>query len=268
MRARIGWLELACRLDFGHAPRDDVLVACRATKARVDKNPIVGQIAMAIGQAQLRKRQRPQRTRRIDGSRLDQHILEFAAIRPGVHAQPAADSAGNAREKFHAGDAGLARRQRDIEIERAGASDNIRAVDRDIGEAAAQPHHHARNAAIADQEIGGDADRRHRHIGGLGGDERGKVLRVGRAKQHLGRAADAEPGQRRQRRVLGDAAPYRRQAIEQAIALFARRHHATAPEASRRAAATASSSAGKACAQLVIEPAPRQTTKSPAVARS
>ena len=34
--------------------------------------------------------------RALDAARLDQHVLRFAAMRAGVHAQRAADRAGNA----------------------------------------------------------------------------------------------------------------------------------------------------------------------------
>ena len=71
----------------------------------------------------------------------------------------------------------------------------------DLGKAAAEPDHDAGDAAVAHQQVRADADHRDRHIGRQRGEKLGQVLGVGRAKQHLGRAADAEPGHRADRRI-------------------------------------------------------------------
>src|SRR3984893_11567209 len=56
---------------------------------------------------------------------LDQNILGFSAIGAGVHAQRAADGAGNAEEEFQPADIGRCRSLRDALVERtrAGADD-------------------------------------------------------------------------------------------------------------------------------------------------
>ena len=59
----------------------------------------------------------------VDGARLDQAVLGLAAVRAGVHAQRAADRAGNAAIEGKPGDAGIRRRARDLHVGhgRAGA---------------------------------------------------------------------------------------------------------------------------------------------------
>ena len=52
-----------------------------------------------------------------------------------------------------------------------------------------------------------------------------EVVAVGRTEHHLGRAADAEPGDARERRILGQAATHGRQPLDQALRSHCRRHH-------------------------------------------
>ena len=60
-----------------------------------------------------------------DAGGLDQHILGLGAIGAGVHAQRAADGAGNAEEEFQPADIGRRRRfgHALVERRRAGADD-------------------------------------------------------------------------------------------------------------------------------------------------
>ena len=85
----------------------------------------------------------------------------------------------------------------------------------DLDEAAAQANDHAVDAAVAHQQVRGDADHRHRHIGRLGREESGEIVDIGGAEHHFRGAADAEPGDLRQRRIGGEAAAHLRQAIDQ-----------------------------------------------------
>ena len=57
----------------------------------------------------------------VDGARLDQHVLGLAAVGAGIHAQRAADRAGNAAIEGEAGDAGIGRRARDLHVGHGGA---------------------------------------------------------------------------------------------------------------------------------------------------
>ena len=157
-----------------------------------------GTLAMAVVEAQVGGRQVVQRAARSTRVGLDQHVLDLAAVGAGVHAQRAADRAGNADQELQPGDAGVAPRAGDVDVERAGAGDDVAPVGLDAGEAAAQADDDARHAAVAHQQVGADADHRHRHVGGLGARKAAQVVAVGRAEQHFGRAADAEPGDARQ----------------------------------------------------------------------
>ena len=57
----------------------------------------------------------------VDAARLDQHVLGLAAIGAAVHAQRAADRAGDAAQESEPGDAGLLRGARDLHVGHGGA---------------------------------------------------------------------------------------------------------------------------------------------------
>ena len=135
------------------------------------------------------------RPRAIDGARLDQHVLGLAAIGAAVHAQRAADAAGNAAQERQPGDAGFLRRARHFHIEHRGAGTDLAALDDDLAEAAAEPDHNARHPAVAHDQIGADADDGDRDIGRQIGQEVRQVGLVLGHEQKLRRAADAKPGE-------------------------------------------------------------------------
>ena len=75
----------------------------------------------------------------VDGARLDQHILGLAAVRAGIHAQRAADRAGDAAIEGEPGDAGIRRRARELDVGHGGArAQAVARLDLDLGEAAAR----------------------------------------------------------------------------------------------------------------------------------
>ena len=205
---------------------------------------------MAIGEPQLGRAQLVPAAGRIErGDPLD-HRGGLAAEGAGVHAHRAAQGAGDADEELEPGQSRPLGGDRDHAIGRAGADREAVAVDLDVGERPRQPDHDAVQPAVANQEIGGDADRRHRQIARLGLEERGQVIQVGRLEDRLGRAADAQPGARRERHLRAQSSAHRRKVGRQvAQAAFSPR--------------MARSWAGKALAQAVMLPAPRQTTRSP-----
>ena len=65
----------------------------------------------------------------------------------------------------------------------------------DVVEASAEPHHDARHAAVAHDQVRAEADDRDRNVGGQHAEEIRQVGLVLRHEQHLRRPADAEPGQ-------------------------------------------------------------------------
>ncbi len=115
---------------------------------------------------------------------------------------PPPDRAGYAAHELEAGDPGLLTGEGDIEVERAGPCTNLAPFGRDLDEASAQAHHDARDAAVAHQQVGGDADHGDRNIGWLAAEKFREIIDVGGAEHDLGRAADAEPSNGRERRLL------------------------------------------------------------------
>ena len=71
-----------------------------------------------------------------DAGGLDQHILGLAAIGAGIHAQRAADGAGNAEEEFEPADIGRRRGLRHALVERGGAGADDIALGAGLAEAA------------------------------------------------------------------------------------------------------------------------------------
>ena len=124
-------------------------------------------------------------------------ILGLAAVGAGVHAQRAADRAGNAAQECKAVDPGLRRGARDPHVGRRGAGD--RRDDRRVVSIAPNALPPSRittpaHAAVAHDEIGAEADDGDGDFGG----QRGRANRRGRprrrAKQNLA------PGRRRETR--------------------------------------------------------------------
>ncbi len=131
----------------------------------------------------------------VDGARLDQHVLRLATVRAGVHAQGAADGAGNAAIEGETGDAGVGGGARHLHVGDGRAGTNaIARLGRDRGKALAQANDDARHAALAHQKVGAEADDGDGKVGGNAGEKVGEVGFIGRREQGLRRAADAEPG--------------------------------------------------------------------------
>ena len=103
----------------------------------------------------------------VDAARLDQRVLGLAAVGAAVHPQRAADRAGNAAQERKPRDAGLLRGARDAFTSgTAGAgADACAALDLDVAEAAAEPDHHARHAAVAHDQVGAEPDDGDRNLG-------------------------------------------------------------------------------------------------------
>ena len=71
-----------------------------------------------------------------DAGRLDQHVLGLGAVGAGIHAQRAADGAGDAEEEFQPAEIGRRRRLGDALVERGGAGADDIAVGAGFAEAA------------------------------------------------------------------------------------------------------------------------------------
>jgi hypothetical protein len=77
-----------------------------------------------------------------------------------------------------------------------------------------QANCNARNAAVTDKQIGADADDRDRDFRIEPRQEQRQIVGIGRLEQKLRRSANAEPRERRQRRVLREAAANSREIAE------------------------------------------------------
>ena len=166
----------------------------------------------------------------VDGARLDQGVFGLAAIGAAVHAQRAADAAGNAAHECKSGNAGFLRRARYFHIGHCGAGAYIVFFDRNLIEAAAEPDHDAWNAAVAHNQIGAKPDDRNGDIARQIGEKIRQIAFVFGHEQKLRRAADAKPGQ------LGERLVRQQPAAQIWHAFFEHRHkigkrHQTAPAA-------------------------------------
>ncbi len=157
------------------ASRDSVILSISAAmtvgsprspaNSGLGENVIVRRAAMPIGVVHVGVAQHVDAAVPIDRARLDQRVLGLASISAAIHAQRAADAAGNAAHERQSGDAGLLRRARDFDVGHRRAGAHVQAFDGDFAEAAAQPDHGSGNAAVAHDQIGAEADDGDRDIG-------------------------------------------------------------------------------------------------------
>ena len=109
---------------------------------------------MAIGKSHAGMSEAALRPRPVDALRLDQHVLDFAAMRAGVHPQRPADRAWNAAQEGQSVDAGRLCRLGDEGVRRRRARDEARILHHldGIEGSAAEPDDDARHSAVADDE--------------------------------------------------------------------------------------------------------------------
>ena len=137
-----------------------------------------------------------------DANSLHQHVLGFRAVGAGIHAQRAADGAGNAEEEFQPADIGGGRGLGHALVERSSPGADEIALGAGLAKSSrAEPDHHARNAAIAHDQVGADADDVDREFARQMRQEISEIVLIRRGEQHLRRTADPKPGQLRQRLV-------------------------------------------------------------------
>jgi hypothetical protein len=145
----------------------------------------------------------------------------------------------------------------DRRIQGRGAGDHAIGLDLHRAEGAARElQHHARHAAISHDQVRRRAQNRQRHRIRQVAQQQRQVVEVGRPHQPLRRPADAEPGGGRERRLRLHAPAQRGEG-------GVRRHAGLTCCRPRCAAACGlqrGQLVGRACAQAVMLPAPRQTT--------
>ena len=126
----------------------------------------------------------------------NEHVLGFAPVGTAIHAQGAADRTRNAAQKRQAADRGVLGGTRHFHVRHRGAGADARTgFHLDIGEAAAKADHHARHAAVPNDEIGAEPDDGDRDVHRQMPEERAEIVFVLRDEQQLCRPPDPEPGQ-------------------------------------------------------------------------
>src|SRR6266481_3058073 len=148
-------------------PRPNLIRGCDAsTKARRGKNDGSVDAAVAIGEFHIRIGKNTFFAVAADADSLDQDIPGLRAVGAGVHAQRAADGAGDAEEKFQPADVGRRCRFRHALVERGRAGADDIAIGAGFAETAwTEPDHRTRHAAIAHDQVGADADHIDRKLG-------------------------------------------------------------------------------------------------------
>jgi len=112
-----------------------------------------------------------------------------------IHAQGAADGAGYPAIEMQACDARFGGGAGDLDVRHGGAGAQAMAVENfNAAEPASQPDDDTRNAAIANEDVGAEAEREDRPICWNGPQEVGQICFVGGSEEKLGWAADSKPG--------------------------------------------------------------------------
>uniref|UniRef100_A0A0N4Z3P8 LigA n=1 Tax=Parastrongyloides trichosuri TaxID=131310 RepID=A0A0N4Z3P8_PARTI len=210
---------LATLGDLADAGGDGLGRVGRAAIGRLDPDDVGGGVGVPVSVAEVGQGQLDPLAPAVQAPGGHQHVLRLRAVTARVHRQGAADGAGDARIEFQPGDARLGRGARHHAVQRARARRDGVALGRHLAPGAArQPDHHALDPAVAHDQVGADADRRHRHVLGQSLQKVGQIFGVRRNEQGVGRAADTEPSVRPQRLVQQQLAAHGGEVI-------APRHH-------------------------------------------
>src|SRR5712691_11530435 len=160
--------------DLFHLGGDRAGIAGDALEQGRGEDDVLGGAAMAIAVMHVAVAEHAQAALPVDAARLDEGVLGLAAIGAAVHAQRPADAAAG----------------RDLHL----------------AEAAAKPHHDARHAAVAHDQVRAEPDHGHGDLGRQSAQEIREVGLVLGHEQHLRRAADPEPGELGERLVRHEPA--------------------------------------------------------------
>ena len=198
-----------------------------------------------------------QQTFRCGDFRPIQNILDLNAISAGIHRDCAADAAGNTDQKFKPGKPRSGSGFRHGHIKSSGTGNDAIGFHHHITETARKPQHYARNATITNDQIGSSTQHRQRHVSRHVAQQQHQIIQIGGPHQQIRCATHAKPCPGAKWRVTFHATT---QGGQHGLA-DGLEHHFIAPAKRPRARACKSvNCAGSACAQLVMLPAPRQTT--------
>ena len=169
------------------------------------EDDIFGHAAVAVAEAHLGVAVAANVARAVDAARFDENVLGLAPVGAAVHAQRAADRARNAAQEREPRNAGLLRGLRDAQVRSRRAGAHAVALDLDLVEAAPEPDHHARHAAVAHDQVGAEANDGDGNLARQVRERMAKIALVLRHEQRLRRSADAKPGER-SKRLVGEQA--------------------------------------------------------------
>jgi hypothetical protein len=193
---------LAVVLHLRHARADRISIPDLAAKARGGEDDGGVDAAVAVDELHVGVREHVLAAVPCNAGRLDQHVLGLAAIGARIHAQRTADGAGNTEIEFEPADIGGGRHFRHALVERGSSSgDDIAARARLAKGARRQPNHHARNATVAHDQVGADADDIDGNVGRKMREEVSEIVLIRRREQHLRGTTDAKPGELGERLV-------------------------------------------------------------------
>jgi hypothetical protein len=167
--------------------------------------------------------------RTIDRFGGNEDLRQVAFIGARIHAQRAADGTRNAAQELEARERLITRGQGNVEVERTRTGHDLLAFDRDSGEAAQEADHHALHAAVANEDVGTDAQDCDGHIRRQAGHEGREILDIGRPEQNLGLSPRAEPGLRTEGGVGCQPSARPGQPVDQVGRRGRECHHAAEP---------------------------------------
>src|SRR5262249_14065517 len=147
--------------DFFHFGGDEFWIAAFAREQGFGEDVIVRRAAMTIGVMHVRVAYDMQAAAPIDRADLDKHVLGLTPVGTAVHAQRAADRAGNPAHERQTANAGFRCRARDLPVRDSGTGANPRAFDGGAIKPAPEPDDRAPDPAIAHNQIRTKSDHRH-----------------------------------------------------------------------------------------------------------
>ena len=129
-----------------------------------------------------------------------QDVLDLGAVAAGVHEDRAADGRREPGERFEPGETGGRRLPRHEGERRTGTGAHPQAADADALQPAAQPRHDARQPGVGDEHVRAEAEELERQVqAGDPGQQADQGALRGHLHETLGRAADPQGGEARQR---------------------------------------------------------------------
>ena len=141
---------------------------------------------------------------------LDDPLTGLDAVRPGIHAQSAADRTGNPVIEVKAAESGFQRERGQPLVRAGGARLKLRIgqlfrLAKTLGR---KPDNDARNSAVTHGKVRADPDDAHRHLFGERCEKGCEIIRIGGHEHDLGRATHTKPRHLVHAGLLGEASSH------------------------------------------------------------